>query len=275
MKFISIIAAMCMLAIYPPMTYAETYRVSVRSTFFEPNDLIIQAGDTVVWTDSRQPPNCDGYGGCSAVVLHTVVADDQSFSSGEPDDDWSFQQTFDEPGNILYHCEVHSSSGKDIDNFMNGRITVQGVEEAPFLINAAISDAWFFPPTGGQGFFIIVWEDRKEIFLAWFTYDTERPPEDVSAILGEPGHRWLTAQGPYEGDTALLDVFLTSGMVFDSDVPPVESVQLDGATIEIFWSDCEEGILTYDIPQWGLSDVIPIQRIVGDNVPACMAAQPQ
>ena len=52
-----------------------------------------------------------------------------------------------------------------------------------FEINAAISDAWFFPPTGGQGFFIIVWEDRKEIFLAWFTYDTQRPPEDVTAFL--------------------------------------------------------------------------------------------
>jgi len=27
----------------------------------------------------------------------------------------------------------------------------------PFLINAAITDAWFFPDTSGQGFFIIIW----------------------------------------------------------------------------------------------------------------------
>jgi len=144
-----------------------------------------------------------------------------------------------------------------------------------FTINTAISDAWFFPPTGGQGFFIIVWEERKEIFLSWFTYDTVRPPEDVTAILGEPGHRWLTGQGSYEGDTALLDVFLTSGMIFDSDVPPAESVQLEGATIKIVWIGCNEGLVEYNIPSLGLSGDIPIERIVLDNVPACEAAQAQ
>ena len=101
-----------------------------------------------------------------------------------------------------------------------------------FTINAAISDAWYNPATNGQGFFIIVCEDSKLIFLSWFTYETERPPEDITANLGEPGHRWLTALGPYEGDTALLDVFLSSGMIFDSAVPPVESGPLEGATIK-------------------------------------------
>ena len=274
MKQISLVAAICMLAAFPLMTHAETHRVSVRSTFFEPNDLVIQAGDTVVWTDPRQPPDCDSYGDCASVVLHTVTADDQSFSSGEPDDNWSFQQTFDETGEILYHCEVHSSPGQNRNTRMNGRVIVEAAED-PFLINAAISDAWIFPPTGGQGFLIIIWEDRKEIFLAWFTYDTVRPPEDVTAILGEPGHRWLTAQGLYEGDTAVLDVFLASGMVFDSEVPPVDSEQIEGASIEIVWSGCNEGILKYDIPTLGLSNDIPIQRIVLDNVPACEAAQSQ
>ena len=138
-----------------------------------------------------------------------------------------------------------------------------------FQINAAKSDAWFFPDTSGQGFFIIVWEDQKLVFLAWFTYDTDRPPQDVTALLGEPGHRWLTALGPYEGDTALLDVFLSSGMVFDSAEPAVTTEQLEGATIEIVWSSCEEGVVKYDIPSLGLSGEIPIQRIVLDNVPLC------
>ena len=144
-----------------------------------------------------------------------------------------------------------------------------------FTINAAISDAWFFPDTSGQGFFIIVWEDSKLVFLAWFTYDTERPPQDVTAILGEPGHRWLTALGPFDGDTALLDVFLSSGMIFDSAVPAVTTEQLEGATIEIVWSSCTEGVLKYDIPSLGLSGEISIQRIVEDNVAACEAAQAQ
>ena len=144
-----------------------------------------------------------------------------------------------------------------------------------FKINAAISDAWFFPDTVGQGFFIIVWEDSKLVFLAWFTYDTERPPQDVTALLGEPGHRWLTALGPYEGDTALLDIFLSSGMVFDSAEPPVTTEQLEGATIEIVWSDCKTGLVKYNIPTLGLMGEIPIERIVEDKVAACEAAQAQ
>jgi len=142
-----------------------------------------------------------------------------------------------------------------------------------FTINAAISDAWFFPGTNGQGFFIIVWEDQKLIFLAWFTYDTERPPEDIIAIFGEPGHRWITALGPFEGDTALLDVFLSSGMILDSAEPPVDTIQMEGATIEIVWTGCNDGLVTYNIPSLGLSGAIPIERIVLDKVPACEAAQ--
>jgi sugar lactone lactonase YvrE len=73
---------------------------------------------------------------------------------------------------------------------------------ADFVINAGLNDAWFNASTPGQGFFVTVFPDSGQVFLAWFTYDTERPDESVTAILGEPGHRWLTAFGPYEGDTA-------------------------------------------------------------------------
>jgi plastocyanin len=241
---------------------AETHDVSVVDNRFSPNDITIKVGDTVRWTNAS--------GGAS----HDVTSDDGKFSPSVTASSFTFSRTFNSVDEILYHCTVHSSPGQNRNTRMNGRVIVEAAED-PFLINAAISDAWIFPPTAGQGFLIIIWEDRKEIFLAWFTYDTVRPPEDVTAILGEPGHRWLTAQGFYEGDTALLDVFLASGMVFDSEVPPVEGVRLEGATIEIVWSGCNEGILKYDIPTLGLSNDIPIQRIVLDNVPACEAAQSQ
>ena len=97
----------------------------------------------------------------------------------------------------------------------------------------------------------------------------------LSANVGEPFHRWLIAQGPYEGDTALLDVFLASGMVFDSGEPPVTTEQLEGATIEIVWTDCKTGLVKYNIPSLGLMGEIPIERIVEDKVAACEAAQAQ
>jgi PKD repeat protein len=144
---------------------------------------------------------------------------------------------------------------------------------AAFLINAAITDAWYNPLTDGQGFFIIVWEDIQAVFLSWFTYDTERPPQNVTAHLGEPGHRWLTAQGPYSGDTAALDVYETAGGVFDSPTPAPDPALLVG-TINITWTGCNAGVLSYNLPSLSLSGDIPIERIVPDNVPACEAAQP-
>ena len=101
-------------------------------------------------------------------------------------------------------------------------------------------------------------------------YDVERPPEDAQAVLGEPGHRWLTAQGPYSGDTATLEIFISSGGVFDSPEPPVPDPVQDG-TMKVHFASCEEGTVIYDIPATGVSGAVPIQRIVPDMVPLCEA----
>ena len=143
--------------------------------------------------------------------------------------------------------------------------------ESDFVINAGINDAWFNPATVGQGFLIAVFPEIKQLFLAWFTYDVERPPEDVTAILGDPGHRWLTASGPYEGDTANLTVYVTKGGVFDSPEPPTTTDQEGDGTITLRFADCENGLLDYHIASLNLSGKIPIERIVLDNVPLCEA----
>ncbi len=150
----------------------------------------------------------------------------------------------------------------------NGTITI--ATPAPvFPINAGLNDSWFNPATPGQGFFITVFPDIQMMFLAWFTYDTERPAPEVGAILGEPGHRWLTAFGPYSADTATLEVELTQGGVFDSVEPAV--VQSADGTIEVVFSDCNAGSVNYNIPSAAVSGQIPIERIALDNVPFCEA----
>jgi len=140
-----------------------------------------------------------------------------------------------------------------------------------FTINAGLNDAWFNLATNGQGFLITVFPDLKQMFLAWFTYDTERPPEDVIAQLGEPGHRWLTAQGPYEGDTASLTVFVTKGGVFDAADPIASTDPAGDGTMTIEFADCTEGLVRYEITSLGISGEIPIQRITPGNVPLCEA----
>ena len=236
---------------------------------------------TVNVTDSAQvPPTADFSSSCTNLVCSFT---DQSSDSDGTITSWAWD--FDDgamssaqnPGHTYASAGTYSVGLTVTDNDGDSDSTSKNVTviKALFLINAAISDAWFFPDTAGQGFFIIVWEDSKLVFLAWFTYDTERPPEDVTAILGDAGHRWVTALGSFDGDTALLDIFLSSGMILDSAEPPVTTEQLEGATIEIVWSSCTEGILKYDIPSLELSGEIPIQRIVDDNVAACEAAQAQ
>ena len=61
-------------------------------------------------------------------------------------------------------------------------------------INPGMADAWFDPSTAGQGFLITVFPDREELFVAWFTYDTERPPENVTQGTAGPAVNGLGAQ---------------------------------------------------------------------------------
>jgi hypothetical protein len=168
-----------------------------------------------------------------------------------------------------------SSGVPDVGNFVvlggnqDGCNSIsQILASAPLLqINSGLNDSWRNPDTRGQGFFITVFPNIRQIFLGWFSYDTERPAADVTAVLGEPGHRWLTAFGAYADNQAVLDIEVTQGGVFDSSTPaPTQT--LDG-TIILEFSSCNAGTVTYDIPSIGRQGVIPIERVALDNVARC------
>jgi len=150
------------------------------------------------------------------------------------------------------------------DGFYASFLSGQG-----FHINAGLNDAWFDPATNGQGFFITVYPDIKQMYLAWFTYDTERPPGDVNAMLGDPGHRWMTALGPYDGDTANLTVYMTKGGVFDSPQPETTTDLAGDGSMVLEFADCNAGLVTYAITSIGQSGSIPIERVALDNLPLC------
>ena len=83
------------------------------------------------------------------------------------------------------------------------------------------------------------------MFLAWFTFDTERPDESVSAILGEPGHRWLVAEGKYAGNQAVLDAYFAVGGLFDTPTPEPERIVVGTMIVE--FTTCNSGTVFYDI----------------------------
>lgn len=138
---------------------------------------------------------------------------------------------------------------------------------APFDITFGSSGSWYNPDTTGQGFLIDVFDTSNLMFLAWFTYDLERPADGVPSMIGEPGHRWLTALGSTVGGKADLDITVSSGMIFDSAQPPVSTEANGTMTVEFF--DCYFGRVTYDLGTSGRAGEIPIQRIVNDAGPIC------
>ncbi len=157
--------------------------------------------------------------------------------------------------------------------FWGYTVTAELDEPPKFLINPGLNDAWFNPDTVGQGFFINVFPDIGQMFMAWFTYDVERPDESIPAQLGEAGHRWLTAQGAYADNQAVLDVWITKGGIFDSP-EPAPTQDMDGEIIVEF-SNCNAGTVTYDIPSIGRQGVVPIERLALGNVPLCESLEAQ
>ncbi len=135
-----------------------------------------------------------------------------------------------------------------------------------FLINPGLNGSWFNAATSGQGIFIDVFPDIPLVFMAWFTYDTSQAPDGATAVVGDPNHRWVTAQGPFADDTADLQITLTTGGLFDDPAPT--SNQSVG-TITLRFTDCSNGTLEYNFPDLGLSGSIPLTRIANDNVALC------
>jgi hypothetical protein len=138
-----------------------------------------------------------------------------------------------------------------------------------FVINPGLNDAWYNPETDGQGFFITVLPDLELLSIAWFTYDTEHPEADAVANLGNAGHRWLTATGPFSGNQAQLEISITSGGIFDSSEPMPTSEA--GGTIVLHFEDCASGTVGYDNPSIDRTGMIPIGRGALDNVALCEA----
>ena len=110
-------------------------------------------------------------------------------------------------------------------------------------------------------------DNSNQLFLAWFTYDLERPDSSASAMIGEPGHRWMTALGPFESVTADLLIYWNSGMIFDSANPPTEQMQDGDMTVR--FTDCANGNVKYDLGSANVTGNVPIQRLANDAVPLC------
>ncbi|MDO8690155.1 MAG: hypothetical protein Q7R39_09145 [Dehalococcoidia bacterium] len=80
---------------------------------FDPSNVTIFAGTTVVWT--------------GADAIHTSTSDSAIWDSGNVLGGLSYPRVFDTPGVFPYHCSFHSLSG------MTGIITVIAASNQVFM----------------------------------------------------------------------------------------------------------------------------------------------
>jgi hypothetical protein len=136
----------------------------------------------------------------------------------------------------------------------SSRITTQAVG-----INAGMDGAWFDPVTSGQGYFMDAHPDPEGgniIFVSWFTYGDETAS----------GQRWLTAQGSFEGSSAEIDVWETTGGSFD-DPEPVDRTKV--GTMSLDFTDCSNAQLSYSLPADPAEGDIAITRVIPGSQALC------
>jgi hypothetical protein len=63
-----------------------------------------------------------------------------------------------------------------------------------------------------------------------------------------------------------MDIAITSGGVFDTPTPVTE---VNDGTILLTFPDCESGTVEYDITSIDRQGVVPIRRVVSDNIALC------
>ena len=99
-----------MLLIISTSGYSQSlHNVELSNFQFSPDNLTIEVGDTVRWTN---------VGG-----THNVLADDNSFTRGPAAPaPWTFEHVFTATGNNPYYCEPHGGAG---GSGMSGVITVE------------------------------------------------------------------------------------------------------------------------------------------------------
>ena len=138
-----------------------------------------------------------------------------------------------------------------------------------FQINPGLNDHWYNPQTVGQGLYVTVFPVLGKVTMTMFSYDTVLPPVEATANLGDPSQRWLNALGRYSGNQATMSISFDYDGLFDS--PTVTTKVRSYGTFTLTFDSCNSGTLAYDIPALSLNGMIPIERIVADNVPLCEA----
>lgn len=108
LRFLLTLLCLVGMAFAASSAWAQEASVSITDNSFDPADVEVSAGSTVIWTNSGSSP-------------HTVTASDGSFESGNLNPGDTYTETFSAEGLFAYFCEYHGTQEGD---GMAGTITV-------------------------------------------------------------------------------------------------------------------------------------------------------
>jgi peptidyl-prolyl cis-trans isomerase A (cyclophilin A) len=148
------------------------------------------------------------------------------------------------------------------ENLVFTDLSVLSTDDQPFVINDGVDGAWDNPAIDGQGIvFDIVDSDTLQVVTAaWFTYDLASPADDELDGFGSRQHRWFTLLGEFSGNTATMDIQLTSGGIFNNDEEVTRGDPVGTATVTFF--DCFSGQFSFEFFGEGQpADTFAIERI--------------
>ena len=127
------------------------------------------------------------------------------------------------------------------------------------VVTRYFSGLWDQPRQENQGVVLQIVDtdpERKNAVAYWFTYGDDT----VS------GQRWLTAQGGFAGSTAAIDIYETTGGLFDDphpvDVSPVGTMTID-------FADCSNAQLSYTLSDQGLGGDMEISQLISNAQGMC------
>jgi plastocyanin len=106
---VKVMALTCLL--YSPAEAQISHVIDVVNFSFDPEELTIQAGDTVIWTNTEGSHNVDGTQG-------EFPSNPESFGN-EVGTEWTYTFVFTIPGTYDYVCDPHKYYG------MTGKIIVE------------------------------------------------------------------------------------------------------------------------------------------------------
>ena len=102
----------------PEAAASTGQEVEIRLVAFTPEELEIDAGSTVTWTNADPGTHTVTSGEVEEGTSGVTPSPDGTFDSGDLAGDDTFEHSFDEPGTYPYYCALHPAT-------MRGVITVR------------------------------------------------------------------------------------------------------------------------------------------------------